>query len=152
MTPDPDTQRWSDCTTTSRVTHAPVDPPCILIVDDEEPIRTLASRVLQKAGYQTFVAADGRAALDLAASRNRLDLLLTDLAMPDMSGDELAHLMRARDPDLKVLYLTGYSGSLFAKKGTLSNGEALLEKPCNTKALLEAVALLLFGHLLAPSG
>jgi two-component system cell cycle sensor histidine kinase/response regulator CckA len=152
MTSDSDTLRWARRTTTSRVTDAPVDPHCILIVDDEEPVRRFASRVLQNAGYQTLVAADGRAALDLAAGRDRLDLVLTDLAMPDMSGDELAHLLRARDPDLKVLYFTGYSDRLFTKKGTLWDGEAFLDKPCGTEALLEAVALLLFGHLLAPPG
>jgi CheY-like chemotaxis protein len=108
--------------------------------------------VLQNAGYQTLVAANGRAALNLAIGRHDLNLLLTDLAMPDMGGDELAHLMRVRDPDLKVLYLTGYSHRLFTKRGALWDGEAFLDKPCNIEALLEAVALLLFGHLLTPSG
>jgi len=71
------------------------------------------------------------------------DLLLTDVMMPRMRGEELARRMRQRDPDLPVLYLTAYSDSLFEAKGALWDGEAFLEKPVTGDGLLEAIYLLL---------
>ena len=64
-----------------------------------------------------------------------------------MAGDELASRLRQRDPDLKVLYLTGYADQLFKSKHTLWDGEAFLEKPCSIGGLLEAVSLLLRGKV-----
>jgi FixJ family two-component response regulator len=75
-----------------------------------------------------------------------LDLLVTDLVMPDMDGDELARRLCQRLPDLKVLYLTGFSDRLFAERHTLRSNEAFVEKPVTATGLLEAVSLLLFGH------
>ena len=85
----------------------------VLIVDDEEPIRRFAERALRDAGYETVVAADGQAAPKLFAGRDSFDLLLADLIMPGIPGDELARRLRQLDPELKVLYLTGYSDRLF---------------------------------------
>ena len=70
--------------------------------------------------------------------------------MPQMTGDELARRLRALHPSLKVLYLTGFSDRLFKEKVTLWADEAFLDKPCSVKGLLEAVALLLFGHFEGP--
>jgi len=66
--------------------------------------------------------------------------------MPQMNGDELAARLRQSLPDLKVLYLTGYSQALFDNRAQLWEGEAFLEKPCNPSELLEGVSLLLFNH------
>ena len=71
--------------------------------------------------------------------------------MPAMTGDELARLLRQSQPELKVLYLTGYSDRLFKEKTTLWADEAFLDKPCTVKGLREAVSLLLFGSLAAAS-
>jgi two-component system cell cycle sensor histidine kinase/response regulator CckA len=122
----------------------------VLVVDDEEPIRRFVERVLTDAGYETIVAADGAEAIKRVEKQGGLDLLVTDLMMPEMSGDELARRLRQTDRDLKVLYLTGFADQLFKEKVTLWHGEAFLEKPCSVKGLREAVALLFFGQLEAP--
>ena len=112
----------------------------ILLVDDEPSIREFLRVVLSEAGYSVAMAADGEQALNVPGS---FDLLLTDLRMPRMTGDELARRMRLRDPELKVLYLTGYSDSLFEAKGHLWDGEAFLDKPATAEGVLEAIKMLL---------
>jgi two-component system cell cycle sensor histidine kinase/response regulator CckA len=123
----------------------------VLVVDDEAPIRIFVDRVLKDAGYETFVASDGPTALAIAEKEGSFDILCTDLMMPEMMGDELARQMRLKDRDLKVLYLTGFSDQLFKEKVTLWQGEAFLEKPATVKGLQEAIAVLFYGHLQAPS-
>ena len=118
----------------------------VLIVDDEEPVRTFVDRVLRAAGYETALAADGPEALEVASGRH-LDLVVTDVNMPHMSGDELARRLRQREPSLKVLYLTGYADRLFREKSVLWEDEAFLDKPCSVKGLQEAVALLASGRV-----
>ena len=117
----------------------------ILIVDDERVVLEFVDRALRFAGYKTAVAADGPRALEVAATLRTFDLLLTDLIMPKMTGDELARRLRRQRPALKVLYLTGYSDQLFERKGTLWADEAFLDKPMTVTGLLDAVSLLLFG-------
>ena len=119
----------------------------VLVVDDEEPVRKFVERVLREAGYETRVAADGPEALEVAKSGPAVDILVTDLMMPQMNGDELVRRLRLEEPALKVLYLTGFSDRLFKEKSTLWQDEAFLEKPCSVKGLLQAVSLLYSGKL-----
>jgi two-component system, cell cycle sensor histidine kinase and response regulator CckA len=129
---------------------APGRPPCVLVVDDEELVRKFVERVMREAGYQTATAADGPEALEVAARLETFDILVTDVMMPQMTGDELARRIRASTPGIKVLYLTGFSDRLFKEKVTLWADEAFLDKPCSVKGLQEAVSLLLFGHIDPP--
>jgi CheY-like chemotaxis protein len=122
----------------------------VLIVDDEDAIRRFVDRVLSDAGYETTTASDGPEAMRLAQQLQPLDLLVTDVMMPQMTGDELARRMRQADPGLKVLYLTAYSDKLFGEKSTLWQDEAFLDKPCSVKGLIEAVLLLTSGRLELP--
>ena len=101
-------------------------------------------------GYQTAAAADGLEALEVAARLGSFDLLITDVMMPKMTGDELARRLRIQEPKLKILYLTGYSDRLFKDKVTLWADEAFLDKPCSMKSLMEAVSLLLVGRVKPP--
>ena len=119
----------------------------VLVVDDEEPVRKFVERVLREAGYETATASDGTEALEVSRSGHMFDILVTDLMMPQMTGDELARRLRQDEPALKVLYLTGFSDRLFKEKSTLWEDEAFLEKPCSVKGLLEAVSLLYSGRL-----
>ena len=119
----------------------------VLVVDDEESVRRFVERVLNDAGYKTALAADGPEAIEVAAQVGSFDLLVTDVMMPQMTGDELARRLRINEPRLKILYLTGYSDRLFKNKVTLWEDEAFLDKPCGVKSLLEAVSLLLLGRL-----
>lgn len=122
----------------------------VLVVDDEAAMCDLVSRIVADAGYRVSSATSPGAALALVREHGNPDLLLTDLKMPQMEGDELAARLRHDAPDLKVLYLTGFSQSLFERRGVLWEGEAFLDKPCAPAALLEAVSQLL-GHRVAPS-
>src|ERR1700719_614975 len=91
----------------------------VLVVDDEEPVRKFVDRVLRDAGHQTALAADGPEAIEVASKLASLDILVTDVMMPLMAGDELARRLRQLQPSLKVLYLTGYADNLFKEKVTL---------------------------------
>jgi two-component system cell cycle sensor histidine kinase/response regulator CckA len=126
-------------------------PTTVLVVDDEEAIRKFVGRVLRNAGYETTMAAGGPEAIDLAL-KIAPDVLVTDVMMPEMSGDELARRLRQQQPSLKVLYLTGFADNLFKDKLTLWQDEAYLDKPCSIKSLLQAVSLLMFGHCDTPQG
>jgi CheY-like chemotaxis protein len=123
----------------------------VLVVDDEPPIRVLVDRVLRFAGYETALAANGTDALQLLETAPRFDLLLTDLVMPDLSGDDVARRACALYPELKVLYMTGYSDRLFRARAMLDTHEAFLEKPITSGGLLEAVSLALFGSTRRPA-
>jgi CheY-like chemotaxis protein len=124
----------------------------VLVVDDEEPVRKFITRVLTDAGFQTQVASSGPEAIKLASGSGPFDLILTDLVMPEMSGDEVVRSLRGRWPELKVLYLTGHSDRLFDERSTLWADEAFLDKPCGVKSLLQAISLLVFSRVDLPMG
>jgi CheY-like chemotaxis protein len=127
-------------------------PPRILVVDDDAHMCEYVSRVMEAAGYRVTMASSGVAAMATVAEEGPPDLLLTDLKMPQMNGDELAAKLRQATPDLKVLYLTGFSQALFSNRPQLWEGEAFLEKPCAPAALIEGVSLLLFDCLAHDAG
>jgi PAS domain S-box-containing protein len=102
----------------------------ILLVEDEPPLRDLARRTLEAAGYTVLACGDGRAAME--ASRHftgPIDLLLTDLIMPIVNGRELAALIKPERPGIRVLFMSGYTESTVANLGPLEGGEELLDKP-----------------------
>ena len=133
-----------------RLKAAPARRLSVLVVDDEELVRKFVDRVLREGGYQTATASDGPEALEVAAKLEHFDILVTDVMMPQMTGDELARRVRVSAPGIKVLYLTGFSDRLFKEKVTLWADEAFLDKPCSVTGLLQAVSLLLFGHFELP--
>jgi CheY-like chemotaxis protein len=130
----------------ARLKAEPKRPLTVLIVDDDRAVLTFVERVLSEAGYQTKTATNGPDAIQLAR-QTPIDLLLTDVNMPQMTGDELARRLRHDEPTLKVLYLTGYSDQLFRDKTTPWQDEAYLEKPCTIAGLLEAVSLITVGRV-----
>ena len=122
-------------------------PVAILAVDDEPGVLALVRRCLGDDERVTLIeASSGKEALERIAKGPALDLLITDLRMPEMEGDELARQARTLEPDLKVLYLTSHADRLFDAKRQLWAKEAYLDKPFTRKGLREAVALLLFGR------
>ena len=136
----------------SRMKPAPPRRPLrVLVVDDEEPVRKFVDRVLKDAGYETMTAVDGTDAMATAAKSGAFNMLVTDVMMPQMTGDELARRLRQTEPGLKVLYLTGFSDRLFKEKVTLWEDEAFLDKPCSVKGLLQAVSMLFYGQIEAPA-
>ena len=112
----------------------------ILVVEDEPALRDLACRILDGAGYRVLAAESGAAALALAARHSgEIELLLTDVIMPGILGKELADRLTARDPKLRVLYMSGYAQPILASRGTLDPGVTLIEKPFGKAELLTAV-------------
>ena len=124
-----------------------IQPPRVIVVDDEPAVRNIVRRMLEPAGYLVEEAADPTQACETIAKSGPLDLLISDFRMPEMTGDEVARRFRAAKPDVKVLFITGFADDLFAERSLLWDGEAFLEKPFNRKGLLEAASLLLFGQL-----
>lgn len=130
--------------------RAPLNPvpgqPFVLIVDDEAALLSLDQRFLEPENFEVAVAASGEDALALVEQSGRMpDLLITDYMMPGMNGRELADAMRARKPELKVLFQTGYSDSLFGPLELLEPGTSFIDKPFTSRGLREAVRLALFG-------
>jgi two-component system cell cycle sensor histidine kinase/response regulator CckA len=123
--------------------------PTVLVVDDEAPIRHIARRILEDEGYQVTEASNGLEAIALLAEGAPLDLLIADLDMPQLGGDEMVRRVRATRPDLKVLYATGHIDRLMDTR-PLWEGEAFLDKPFAAASLREAVSLLLHGTLKKP--
>jgi signal transduction histidine kinase/CheY-like chemotaxis protein len=111
----------------------------ILVVEDDRQVRDVVTRVLEAAGHTVIEAADPRLALELGAERvHSVDLLVTDVVMPAIRGDELARRLRVLRPDLRVLFISGYTGEDFVRReDDLSTG--FLAKPFSPGALLEAI-------------
>jgi two-component system cell cycle sensor histidine kinase/response regulator CckA len=100
----------------------------ILLVEDEESVRSLTRKTLEGKGYTVLPAADGGEAIELA-SANRIDLLLTDMVLPGMGGSEIAARVRQIHPAIKVLYTSGYTDDTIVRRGMLEHGAAFVEKP-----------------------
>jgi PAS domain S-box-containing protein len=112
----------------------------ILLVEDEDSVRRLASEILQMNGYRVFEAARGSEAIEICDSeRGPIDIMVTDVVMPRMSGPQLADYLSTVRPGMKVLYLSGYSDSAIINHGLLGSGTAFLQKPFTPASLLYKV-------------
>jgi CheY-like chemotaxis protein len=112
----------------------------ILVVEDDAPVRNLAVTALRSLGYKVREAEDGRIALDILSSEQHIDLLFTDLVMPNgISGQELLRRMRERVPNIKAIFASGYSESFIHGRDDSIQGVPLLSKPYRKKELAELV-------------
>jgi PAS domain S-box-containing protein len=119
-------------------------PEQVLVVEDEDLIRHLAEQILSDRGYRVLSAASAGEALELVASLNgEIDLLVTDIVMPGLSGLDLAQRLRRRIPDLRILFMSGYSDSPLLRAGLAREGAAFLQKPFSADALERRVRDLL---------
>jgi len=118
----------------------------VLLVEDDEQLRRLTHRALAAQGYEVLEADRGRAALDGARRhQGTIELLLTDIVMPDTNGRKLADTLRAARPGLKVLYMSGYPDRAIVNNGMLEPGDAYIAKPFTTEAITRKVRELLEG-------
>ena len=112
----------------------------VLLVEDEAAVRSVASRILSGAGYRVLTAQDGAEALRLLDTWHRtVDVLVTDVVMPEMAGPELARHVRERYPAMRVLFTSGYAEETIAHHGVLDPGLAFLAKPYPPADLMRKV-------------
>ncbi|HLN32766.1 MAG TPA: response regulator [Gemmataceae bacterium] len=118
----------------------------ILVVEDEDAVRALTRHILQSSGYAILEARNGAEGIALAAQhKGPLDLLVTDVVMPQVGGRPLAEALLSRHPKLKVLYLSGYTTDAVIRHGVLEAETAFLHKPFTPRALLQKVREVLDG-------
>jgi signal transduction histidine kinase len=140
-----------------RVDLAPDNPPSpeprarggsevVLVVEDDESVRRLACAVLERNGYTTLQASDGVAALEVSARNPRIDLVITDVVMPQMGGPEVAEKLRQQRPHLKVLFFSGYTSNAIVHHGILDRGLSFLQKPFTPESLARTVRAVLDGR------
>jgi two-component system, cell cycle sensor histidine kinase and response regulator CckA len=119
----------------------------VLVVDDEEPVRRLAVRMLTWAGYQAIEARHGREALDaIQQHTGPVHLVLTDIKMPGMNGRELGRFVEERWPGMPILYMSGFASEVF-RGGLLEPGAPFLAKPFTQEDLATKVRSLLNGEV-----
>jgi PAS domain S-box-containing protein len=112
----------------------------ILLVEDEANLRYLARQYLEKQGYKVIEAADGAVAMQIAVAHEKIiHLLLTDVIMPGMNGRELAQRIAEIRPNVKILYMSGYTENVIGHNGMLDAGVRLLQKPFNLRDLKSKV-------------
>ena len=111
-----------------------------LVVEDEDALREVTRRLLTRQGYTVLTAANGVEAITAAASyQGTIDLLITDVIMPQMLGKEAAEKIQQTRPDMRVLYMSGYAQPFLAAQGRLAPGVTLLDKPFTEPELLDKV-------------
>ena len=115
----------------------------ILLVDDDDQVSATARRALERGGYTVIAAPGGSEALRLAAEDRAIDLLVTDLVMPGMGGRELARRILETRPDIRILFMSGYTAQAMNQQAILDSSDAFLGKPFTPDALLARVAQLL---------
>jgi two-component system, cell cycle sensor histidine kinase and response regulator CckA len=119
---------------------APPGTETLLLVEDEPAVRSLICRVLERAGYTVLSAANGEDALRTAAGHGAvIDLLLTDVVMPGMTGKAVAERLTASRPEMRVLYMSGYTDDAIVQHGVLEAGTAFIQKPLAPAQLLKKV-------------
>lgn len=112
----------------------------VLVVEDETVVRSLARRGLEAAGYTVYQAPNGSAALQfLSTKAGMIDLVLTDVVMPNVNGRQLAEAMAEQHPGLPVLFMSGYSGDEITRRGLMVLGASFIQKPFTLEALALAV-------------
>lgn len=120
----------------------------VLVVDDDPMMMEVLVRILKRENFELITALSGPEALrKLDDDPASIDLLITDYAMPEMKGHELAERVRARYPEVGVLYQTGFSDMLFENRAELEENSAFLEKPFTARGLREAARFILFGAI-----
>ena len=147
----PRTQASQDAPRPSRQPAAPRGSEAVLLVEDDEGVRMMAQRMLDRHGYRVLVAQDAADAVRIASDHSQaIDVLLTDVVMPKMSGAMLAARLAADRPLLKVLYISGYTDGTVVAHGVLESGVSFLQKPFTSDQLVKKLRSVLDGPASAP--
>jgi CheY-like chemotaxis protein len=111
----------------------------VLVVEDEDGLRELAKRLLERQGYTVLAASDADQAIQLFDQNPSIDVLLTDVVMPGTSGPELTRALAERRPGLKVVYMSGYTENAIVHHGVLKPGVAFIHKPFTSDTLARKI-------------
>jgi two-component system cell cycle sensor histidine kinase/response regulator CckA len=116
------------------------DRPRVLVVEDEPQVRAIAARALTNAGFEVLQAANGAAALALVKSQDRtLHVIVTDVVMPELNGPELARAVLAIEPEMSLVFMSGFPEAMQDVGCDEFRGAAFLSKPFSPQALIDAV-------------
>ncbi len=117
----------------------------ILIIEDDEAVRKMVTRILKRLGYTVLQAGSGQDALKLLEAQDRVDLVITDVVMPTMSGPDLVTKITEQNPGIPTLYMSGYPDEAIAHHGVIEEGITFLEKAFSPQTLTRLVRQLLDG-------
>jgi len=132
--------------TSARPSALPRGKETILLVEDDPSVRDLVAQVLRTLGYSLLLAGDGREALTIVNSHpGRIDMLLSDVAIPHLSGRQLAEQVQSMRPGIRVLFMSGYTNDEVLRRGVLAAHMAFLQKPFTPQALAARVRAELDG-------
>lgn len=135
-----DAFRYLRSITADHVDNADTQPTTVLVVDDEREVRSLVRRLLESEGFAVLEAADGNEALRIAARLSgAIQVLLTDVLMPGLSGPELAAQLQVRDPSIGAIFMSGYQGATALGEALRRTRASFVQKPFSRTALLTAV-------------
>jgi DNA-binding response OmpR family regulator len=119
----------------------------ILLVEDEPMVRDLAREFLEEYGYRVLTAANGKEGLSVCQDYpERIDLIVTDVVMPQMSGRELAEAVRTLRPEARVLYMSGFTDDAIVRHGVIADDLCFIQKPFSPDALAGKVRAVLSGE------
>lgn len=118
----------------------------VLLVEDEPAVRMLVLDLLKTLGYTALEAEDAKVALPLLESDQRIDLLITDVGLPGMNGRQLAEIARQHRPELKVLFMTGYTQKAVERQGFLEQGMDMVAKPFTVDLLATKIRTMISRH------
>ncbi|MEF9438525.1 MAG: response regulator [Candidatus Mariimomonas ferrooxydans] len=122
------------------IRNIPVGNETILLVEDEDLVRASTVKILQSLGYEVIAARDANEALSKYKEYNgMIHLLLSDVIIPDMSSRDLSERLKKLSPELKVLFVSGYTGNVIAKHGILESGLSFLQEPFSKAALAHKI-------------
>ena len=117
----------------------------VLLVEDSDVVRDVVAHMLKSGGLTVLQASGGEEALALARRRDApIDLLLTDIVMPEMSGVELADRMEQERPDMRILFMTGYAEAVVVNEGILGKRRECIGKPFTIEQITKRVRKILF--------
>lgn len=112
----------------------------LLVVEDDDSLRRLVTRILSRSGYEVLDTASANEALEICALyEGQVDLLITDVNMPEMAGNELARKVATAHPGMRTLFMSGAADDSITQHGFLTPGEGFVQKPFTSRELLEKV-------------
>jgi CheY-like chemotaxis protein len=115
----------------------------VLVVEDEDVVRSLVLDILDELGLSTLTAVNGPAGLEILQSKEPIDLLITDIGLPGLNGRQMADAARLLRPTLKILFMTGYAETAAMANGFLEPGMAMVTKPFPIQTLIDRVRTML---------